>query len=323
MRAEGEWVIAVDVGGTQIRAALCDRAGTIDRRASDLTRDEEGAERIMRRILQAIAAVWPPTGRPAAIGISAPGPLDPWTGVILRCQNIAAWDGYPLRAAIEERVGVRAALGKDTNLAALAEWRLGAGQGTSHMIYLTLSTGVGSGIIVDGRLLLGAQGIAAEAGCMIIQPDGPACTCGNHRGCLESLASGPAIAREARQRLAAGEPSCLADLAGGDTEAISAKTVHQAARLGDALACDVLRRAGEALGIALVNLAHLFNPQLFVIGGSVSKAGDLILEPARQVLRTHTIVDLFWRQTPVVTAALGDDVGLIGAALLAWDVCAA
>lgn len=321
--AAGACVIAVDIGGTQIRAALCDRACAIRMRASDLTADDQGTAAIMERVERSIRTVWPPEGTPCMIGVSVPGPLDPWAGVILRSQNIAGWDGYPLRSEIEARTGVPCLLGKDANLAALAEWRLGAGRGTSHMIYITLSTGVGSGVIVDNRLLLGAHGIAGEAGCMIIERNGPLCSCGNHGGCLESLASGPAIARDARQRVEAGEPSCLPELAAGDATAISARMVHDAARAGDGLALDVLRRAGEALGTGLVNLAHLFDPQLFVIGGSVSKAGDLILDPAREVFRTLTLTEAYWRDTPVVEAALGDDVGLVGAACLAWDASAA
>ncbi len=318
MSPERGWVIAVDIGGTQIRTALCDRACAILKRAAVPT-PQSGAEALEAQLEGAIRAVWPEEGSPAAIGVAATGPVDPWSGVILRCQNIAGCDGYPLRARIESVLGVPTVVGKDTNLAALAEWRLGAGRGKAHMVYLTISTGIGSGIIVDNRLLLGAHGIAAEAGCMILEPDGPPCTCGSHRGCLEALASGWAIARDARARLAAGEPSILAALVGGELAALSAKTVHEAARAGDGLALDILRRAGRYIGLGLINLAHLFNPEVFIIGGSVSKAGELLLGPAREALHAGTISEHFWRQTPIVAAALGDDVGLAGAALEAWD----
>jgi len=229
--------------------------------------------------------------------------------------NISGWDGYPLRDVLRERFEVPVVLGDDANAAALAEQRFGAGRRHPHMIYLTISTGVGSGIIVNDRLLLGAGGLAAEAGCMVIDPNGPLCGCGNP-GCLEALVSGPAIARTARERVRAGEATCLLEMAGGDPGRISALTVNQAAQRGDPLALDVLRQAGEYLGLGLVSLLHLFNPDIVVIGGSVSKAGDLLLGPAREVVRRRCLSEAYWRETPIVLAELGDDVGLLGALCL-------
>lgn len=153
---------------------------------------------------------------------------------------------------------------------------------------------------------------------MIIEPEGPLCSCGN-RGCLEALASGPAIAREAKKRVRSGEASRILALVQGDVDEVTAKVVHQAAQQGDALAIDVLRRAGVYLGIGLVNLLHLLDPHVVVIGGSVSKAGDLLLEPARQVVRQRCLTEDYWRDTPIVPTALGDDVGLLGALCLALD----
>ncbi len=311
-----ETFIAVDIGGTQIRAALCDAAGTIHRRASDLTAPHEGAEAVMGRIERAIRRVWPADGPVQAIGVVAPGPLDPWRGVVWQTPNIPCWKDYPLRDAIQERLGVPTLLGNDANAAALAEQRFGAGRGEANLIYVTVSTGIGGGVIVDGRLLLGAHGLAGEIGHIKLEPNGPPCGCGDH-GCLEALAAGPAIARQAQQRIAAGESSGILALVRGDAAAITAQVVNQAAQAGDALAADVFRRAGAYLGLGLVTLLHLFDPGIVVVGGSVSKAGELLLGPAQAVLRRRSMTERFWRDTPLVSAALGDDVGLLGALVLA------
>lgn len=307
--------IAVDIGGTQIRAALCDAAGTIYRRVADLTAGHEGPDAVMSRIERAIRQVWPADGQVIAIGVAAPGPLDPWSGVVLDAPNVPGWKDYPLRDIIQERFDTPALAGNDANLAALAEQRFGAGQGKSDLIYITVSTGVGGGIIVNGELVLGGHGLAGELGHIIVEPDGPRCGCGN-RGCLEALASGPSIARQARQRILAGESSYILDLVQGDSNDISAKIVSEAAQSGDLLAVDVFRQAGVYLGIGLVSLLHLFDPNIVIIGGSVSKAGDLLFKPAREVVRQRCMADHYWRDTPIVPAALGDDVGLLGALAL-------
>ena len=311
-------VLALDVGGTQIRAALCDRSGAIHARMAVPTAGREGTEAVMNRIEHALREVWLPQADAGAIGVSAPGPLDPWTGVVFRCHNIPGWDDYPLAEILRRRLGLPVVVGDDANLAALAEQRYGAGRGHDNLIYLTISTGVGSGIVVDGRLLLGARGIGAEAGCMIVDAGGPPCPSGSHRGCLESLVSGPAIARRMRERIARGERSSLVATPGGLGE-ITAHEVAEAAQAGDPLATDVLREAGVYLGLGLVSLLHLFNPEVIVVGGSVCKAGALLLEPAREVVRQQCLTDRYWRELSMVPAALGDDVALVGAAALAWD----
>ena len=307
--------IAVDIGGTQIRAALCDSEGTIHQRAADLTASHEGPDAVMGRIEGAIRQVWPADGQVAVIGVVAPGPLDPWSGVVFDAPNIPCWNNYPLRDIIQERFGLPILVGNDCNAAALAEHQFGVGQGKSNLIYITVSTGVGGGIIINGELLLGTHGLAGEIGHIKVRPDGPLCGCGSP-GCLEAQASGPSIAREARQRLCAGEPSRILELAHGDLDAISARLVNEAAQQGDPLAVDVFRQAGTYLGLGLVTLLHLFDPDIVIIGGGVSKAGDLLFGPAREVVRQRCMTDRYWRDTPIVPAALGDDVGLLGALAL-------
>jgi glucokinase len=309
--------IGVDLGGTQIRAALADEKGGILRRTSCLTLAEEGLGPVIGRIKGAIYEMMESTdrGQLQGIGIVAPGPSDPWKGVIIEAPNLSGWVNIPLKALLEEEFGLPVMVGNDANLAALAEQRFGAGQGVSDLIYITVSTGIGGGIIVDNRLLLGARGMAGEIGHQTIEAHGPRCNCGNV-GCLEALAAGPAIARRARELIKSGVETSIADLVGGDLDRISAKVVNMAAQAGDPVAIEVFRQAGFYIGVGIVNLLHLFNPSLIIIGGSVTKAGDLLFEPIRATVRERAMASYYWEDTPIVPAALGDDVGLLGAVAL-------
>lgn len=310
------YIISVDIGGTQIRAALSDREGNIIHRVAHPTLAQEGPDSVIERIKEAIReAVGQHLGEVQAIGIASAGPLDPWQGVIIKAPNLPGWDQVPLKAIIEEEFGLPVYLGNDANLAALAEQRFGAGKGSRDLIYITHSTGIGGGIIVDGRLLLGSKGLGAEVGHIILDRDGPRCGCSGI-GCLEAMAAGPAIARNAVQAIEAGRETIIPDLVDGDVSRISAKEVNEAAQQGDALGIELMRQAGELLGIGLVSLMHLFNPEIIVIGGGVSKAGDLLFEPARETVRARCMAEDYWRDTPIVPAALGDDVGLMGAIAL-------
>ncbi|MBL7183181.1 MAG: ROK family protein [Anaerolineae bacterium] len=310
-------IVGVDLGGTQIRAALADGEGRITRRTSCLTLAEEGLKRVMGRIKGAIYEVMGSTerGQVQGIGIVAPGPLDPRKGIIMDAPNLSGWKNVPLKALMEEEIGLPVVVGNDANLAALAEQRFGAGQGVADLIYITVSTGIGGGIIVDNRLLLGAQGLAGEVGHQTIEAHGPRCNCGNI-GCLEALAAGPAIARRARELIRTGIVTTIADWVGGDLDKITAKEVNQAAQAGDPVAIELFRQAGFYIGVGIVNLLHLFNPSLIIIGGSVTKAGDLLFEPIRATVRERAMAGYYWENTPIVPAALGDDVALLGAVAL-------
>jgi len=313
----GKAIIGVDLGGTQIRAALADAEGQIVRRTSCLTLAEEGLEPVIGRIKSAIYEVMGSTGRREVqgIGVAAPGPLDPWKGVIIECPNLPGWENVPLKDLLEEEFGLPVVVGNDANSAALAEQRFGAGQGIADLIYITVSTGIGGGIIVDNKLLLGAQGFAAEVGHQTLEAHGPRCNCGNV-GCLEVLAAGPAIARSARELIKTGVVTRITDLVGDDLDKVTAKVVNQAAQAGDPVAIELFRQAGFYIGVGIVNLLHLFNPSLIVIGGSVAKAGELLFEPIRATVRERTMASYYWENTPIVPAALGDDVGLLGAVAL-------
>ena len=310
-------IVGMDLGGTQIRAALADGEGQILRRTSCLTRAGEGVEPVIGRIKGAIHEVigTKAQGQPEGIGIVAPGPLDPRKGIILEAPNLGGWVNVPLKALIEEEFDLPVVVGNDANLAALAEHRFGAGQGVADLIYITVSTGIGGGIIIDNRLLLGAQGLAGEVGHQTIEAKGPPCNCGNI-GCLEALAAGPAIARRAKELVRTGIETTIADFAEGNLDRITAKEVNLAAQAGDPVAIDIFRQAGFYIGIGIVNLLHLFNPSLILIGGGVAKAGHLLLEPIRATVRERAMSDYYWEGVPIVPAALGDDVGLLGAVAL-------
>jgi len=311
------YILAVDLGGTQIRAALCDPSGQIYRRVGSLTLATEGLEAVLGRIYatmeQTIEGL--PPAEIAGIGIGAPGPLNPNTGIIMEAPNLPGWINVPLRTLVSEHFGRPTFLGNDANLAGLAEYSYGAARGIRDMIYLTISTGIGSGVIADGRLLLGTHGLAAEAGHIVIDPDGPRCSCGK-RGHLEAYAAGPAITRDVVSRLKDGKKSRITKMVGGDLSRVNARIISEAAQEGDKLAANAIRRAGRYLGIGIANLLHLFNPRMVVLGGSVTKAGPLLFQPMRAMI-DELAMPTYVEGLSIVQAALGDDVGLLGALALA------
>jgi glucokinase len=258
-----------------------------------------------------------PRDRIVGIAIGAPGPLDPYTGVVIDCPNLPGFENFPLRDRIAIATGLPAIVENDANAAAVGEHRFGAGKGFAHMVYLTISTGIGGGIIANGRLYWGEKGFAGEVGHMTIEAHGPRCNCGNI-GCLEALAAGPAIARNARAAIATGRDTRILEMTPErDPEQITAHIVTDAAIAGDALGVELLAQAGFHIGVGIVNLLHILNPGRVVIGGGVSFAGDLLFEPIRQTVAERAPL-VFRQGVEIVPAALGDDAGLLGAAALAF-----
>ncbi len=308
-------LIGVDVGGTLLRAARFDPDLTLLERAEQETRAELGADAVFDRLIETIQQVMPES--PAdllGIGLVLPGPIDPYEGILIAPPNLP-WKAMPIARKVREALGAGPVyIGNDADLAGLAEHQLGAGKGARNMVYMTISTGVGSGIILDGRPYIG-RGQAGEAGHMVVDPNGPVCGCG-HRGHLESYASGTGIARITRERLAAGEPSSLRDRVGDNLGDVSARIVGEEARKGDALSLSVITQAGHYLGIALANLMMLINPDMFVFGGGVSRLGDLLFKPAGHAIREYVMHPIYWEKTQLVTAQLNEDVGLYGGAAL-------
>jgi glucokinase len=319
MPREKRLVIGIDLGGTKISTALVDGAGGIIARDYRETMAAACPDAVIERMLDAARQVMAEanveTAQVAAVGIGAPGPLDVAAGVVVSPPNLPGWERVLLRQLIADALTIPAFLEKDANAAAMGEHLFGAGQGARHMIYVTVSTGIGSGLILDGRLYHGATSMAGEIGHTTIVPDGPRCGCGN-RGCLEALTSGTAVARRARECVAQGAATLIADLAEGDPERITAKVVAQAADQGDAEARQIIAEAMNYLGIGMANLVNLFNPQLIVVGGGLANIGDALFEPVRHVIEQRAFRAAA-EAVRVVPAKLGDDVGVLGAAAVA------
>jgi len=304
--------VAVDVGGTQLRVAVYgpDSITPIHQKRIPTRSTHNTA---IERLIDLIASVWPGQKSVESIGIAVPGPTDPKLGVIYAAPNIPGWKNLPLRQILEERFGVPVYLGNDANLAALGEWRFGAGQGHHNLVYLTISTGIGGGVISEDRLLLGESGLAAELGHITLIPDGPLCSCGLP-GHLEAYASGTAIARFVREELAKGRSSMLAL-----QPPPSAKEIDEAASQGDPLAIEAFALAGRFLGYGIANFLQIFNPSIVILGGGVSRCGPNWWEPMQDALRRSVISEAYLQSLTIRLAALGDEAGLLGALALARD----
>ena len=312
------YALVGDIGGTNMRAALVDVEGRLQERSSGPTPSDKGAEEVTEQFGDLMAEVIRGTdsGDLVGIGLAIAGPTDPETGRMYNPPNLPQFDGYSAKPRLEKRFDLPASVANDATLAALGEQRFGAGRGHQDVIYITVSTGIGGGIILGGRLFQGAQGFAGEIGQMVIDPDGPPCPGGNN-GCLEGLCSGTAVARLARERIAAGVSSVLVEMSGGDPSSVDSRMVVEAARTGDPLSSGVIEEVAANLGIGLANLMFAFDPEVFVIGGGMSNALDLMLPRINEEIgRRYTIEG--GRLASIVRSALGDDVGLIGAAAAAF-----
>ena len=312
------YAIGIDVGGTRVRGGLVSNEGHILARRAVATRHDAGPEGVIHQIVEMAQQLMDEASLPVAgVGVAVPGAVNPYTGVVRFAPNLPGWHDLPVRSLLASHVQSSVFLGNDANLAAVAEHRFGAGRGYHHLIYITVSTGIGGGIIVDNRLLLGHHGYAAEIGHHTVKEDGPRCKCGNI-GCLEALASGTAIAREARVAVATGVPTRLRDLCAGDIWRLNAAHVVQAANAGDEVAKRILEQAGHYLGVGILNLLHMFNPQRVILGGGVMQAGEWITRPMWAVLhqRLHSG---YLENCDIVLAALGDNVGILGAAALVFQ----
>jgi len=315
-----ECVAAIDLGGTKIAAALVDAAGTIliDRQVP--TDAHGGPEAVIGRIADLVNALAAALGRrPAALGIGVPGLADVARGVTRFLPNLPTqWRDVPVREMLSPRVNCPVLVLNDARCATLGELTFGHGRdaaAVNTMLFFTLGTGIGGGVVVDRKLRLGRLGAAGELGHQTIVPDGPRCSCGS-RGCLEMLASGTAIAGEGVRLMRSGQAPKLYEIAGGDDRRVSAATMDQAARAGDAPVADALERVGRYIGIAAANLVVAVHPDLVVFGGGVAALGETLLRPIRQtVARGASLVPVDGIRFEV--SHLGDKAGLLGAAALA------
>ena len=298
-------IVAIDFGGTRLRAGRFDTNLDLLERAETPTLAHEPQAAVIDRILELAHSI--ADGTPDAIGISAPCPTA-YLGVISHAAVVPHWHDVPLASLVSEAFGgVPVYMENDANLGALAEYEKGAAQQANPAVYMTISTGIGGGLIINGELFTGKNGLAIEPGHVKYRgPDGGIYS-------LQDFASGPGMARLASIMLAQRtEPSVLRDVS-----EITGKGVGDAACAGDGLALTVIQEAGWWLGLGLVNVAHMLNPEVIVLGGSVINLGDLILEPARQVMREYVIAPEFYHDDLLRVAHLGDDVCLIGAAAYA------
>lgn len=307
----GGLAIGVDLGGTQVRVALVDSKGAVLARAATSTDTAGGPRAVVQQIRQLVAeatrGIEP--SLLAGVGVCAPGPLDGEAGVVLGIPTLPGWVDIPIVEWLHEALSLPITLENDGVAAAMGEWRFGAGRGLRNFVYVTVSTGIGGGVIADGHMLRGRRRLAAHLGHMTILPQGEVCRCGN-QGCWEAQASGTALGDFARK--------LAADTPGSDLfkhgPSVNARHVMEAARAGDELALRLVAREAELLGIGIVNLLHLFSPDAVVIGGGVSSGFDLLRPGIERHIGSCALPP--FRDVPVVAAQLGRKSGVVGAASL-------
>ncbi|MER9460910.1 ROK family protein [Mesorhizobium sp. M0387] len=309
--------LAFDLGGTALRGALVESDGRIVAHASAPTLAGAGSEAVISQIVALAGTLLRehPQANVAGIGVGAPGPLDPKAGIVIAPPTLAGWHDVPLIDILGRHFGLPVRLENDANAAALGEWRFGAGRGSGSLVFVTVSTGIGGGVVADGHIYHGRRGLAAEIGHMTITGEGDRCFCGAI-GCFEAVASGTALGRRATRLTAPGDGSLLRRLSNdGD---VSARHVVEAAKAGDANALDLIEAEAQWLGIGFTNLLHLYSPDLIVMGGGLSNGFDLLAPSIRAVIQQRAMPA--YRDVPIVQAELGDRAGLIGAAsLILWE----
>ena len=307
------WIVGVDIGGTSLRAGMVPFAGGEPVAVvTGPSRPEEGARQMVRRIVGMVRDSMESLGEEAAgIGIGVPGPLDRARGIVIEAPNLA-WRDLPLRDMVARRTGLPVALDNDANCAAYGEWWMGAGRGTQRLIGLTLGTGIGGGIVLGGEIYHGASDSAGEVGHMSVRHPGRACSCGGC-GCIEAYASGPALAARAAEGIDSAPNSSLAALVREGPGPVTAEAVCGAAAAGDAYAVRVVEETARILAVGVANLIHLFNPEMIVLGGGLSGAGEVLFGPLRAEVRRRTFRPA-WEACSIVAARFPNTAGMIGAA---------
>jgi glucokinase len=311
--------LGIDLGGSKILTAIVNPRGEILSSDESITPATKGREAVIQSILNsthhvlkkasvAISEIY-------AIGVGVAGISNPETGILFTSPNLPELRDVPLRDIMQERLGKKTFVINDANAAVLGEFYFGAAQGAHNFIYITLSTGIGGGIVIDGKIYTGAIGAAGEVGHMTIDDNGPICNCGN-RGCWETLASGTALAREAKHRIKEGFRTSILEYAEGDVEKVTAQVIHSAAKHGDSLAKELIAQTGYYIGVGLANLINIFNPELIVIGGGLSNIGDMLLKPAFKTAGERAYKEAF-QAVRFASAGLGRNSGVLGAAAFA------
>jgi len=311
----------MDLGGTKILAAVVDQEGQILAEAKLRTPGEKGPDAVIKRLAQTARQAVKRAGLDwqavRGVGVGAPGPVDTDRGIVYTPPNLPGWNKVPLAPRLSQALGVPVYLENDVNLGTIGEHALGAGRGTRDMVGIFVGTGVGGGLILEGKLRSGFRHAAGEVGHMVLMAGGPVCGCGQ-RGCLEALASRTAIERDIQIGLAAGRKSLVPKLTGQGTGRITSGVLAKAMRKGDPLVTEIMLRVQWYLGLLTANLVNLIDPEMVVLGGGVIEAlGDEFLKPIRATARQHFIQQTDANKVRIVAAELGDHAGVLGAAVLA------
>jgi len=320
------FVLGIDIGGTNlVVGSVAEDGSALHALDSEPTHAEAGQTDVLDRLITLAQRTIERTRKEVrgadiiGVGVGAPGPLDTKRGIVLLTPNLG-WVNLPLRQIIHERLGLPAALDNDANCAVLGEWWMGAARGTRNAIGITIGTGIGGGIIVDGKLYHGASDCAGEIGHTTIDTEGRRCKCGNY-GCLEAYASGPNIAMRAVEEIKAGAVSRLADYVGGDLRQVTAQTVYQAAHDGDQLALEVVNDTAKFLGVGIANLVNVFNPEVVVVCGGVTLAGDRLFDPLRREVARRAFKPAV-SVCRIIPCELSGTAGVYGAAKVYLECCA-
>lgn len=317
-QSEEKFVLGFDLGGTKVAVGLIDLKGRLIYSKHEPTPIDSGPNGVCKKMLvmfeEALCKTLIPPKEIIGAGIGAGGPLDLEKGMLLSPPNLPNFHKFPIRDVIEKGINMKVILDNDANAAALGEKMFGAGKNKKNLIYITVSTGIGGGIIVNGKVLHGVRYSAGEVGHMTLNPEGPRCNCGNY-GCLEALSSGTGIAKQAKQSLRENPTSLILDLVKGDKDKIDAEVVFKAAGMGDKLASYIIDKALFYLGIGIGNLITAFSPEIVILGGGITKVGDRLFIRIREVVRERVkLVPV--KLIPIVKAELGENVGVIGAGSL-------
>lgn len=316
----GRWIVGVDIGGTNIVVGVIalDGGGPVALQTIP-TEAGRGSETVVKKVAamvedvisQTVSAHGGTRADVAGVGIGSPGPVNREHGLVINTPNLG-WTNLPLRDLISEAVDLPATLDNDANCATYGEWWLGAGRDVNHLVGITLGTGIGGGIVLNGEIVHGASDAAGEIGHMTIEFTGRKCKCGNY-GCLEAYCSGPNIAARAREGLEAGCESVLTQLVDGELDNITAETVYEAVVLNDPYANEVMAETAKILGAGVANIINVLNPQAIVIAGGVTRAGEHLFAPLRAEVRRRAFRSAY-DACHVLPAALPDTAGMIGAA---------
>ena len=317
-----KYVIGVDIGGTKIAAGIITATGKIVHSFTVPTLAHQGKDASMGQVILAIRELLNKSGidkkQIEGVGLCAPGPLDPKKGIVYNPPNLPGWKNVRLASAVQKKFGIKAKLDNDANAAGVAEMIWGAAKGYKDIFYVTVSTGIGTGVIIDGKLYYGKNGMAGEGGHMTINYDDTTAKCGcGALGCVEALASGPHTVKRLKEKIKKNPllKTRMIELAGGRIEDITMVTVSEAAKKGDKLAVETIKNQGRLIGIWLGTVINILDPEIIVIGGGVSMIGELIFKEIRRSAAANSI-NIFANKTPIVRAKLLNNVGVFGAASL-------